>query len=469
MRNTFLPLSLISVLLLSGCAIGPDYQNPSHETPESFRFTDSNATTVMINEWWKDFNDPKMEGYIQEALRHNHDIQSSQASVELLLGQFEQIKSAIFPQINASASLNRKDVNNASRSFMLREGVTSTYAASLSLASYEIDIFGKIRRANEAARAQLLSSQYTKDAMSLSISANVALSYLTLASLNEQLSLAKQNVHFSQEILDLTRLRYQHGTISKTVLLQSESEWNNANANHMTLKSAKIAEEGKFNTLLGRNPVSIETAPINTIVLPDVPDALPSELLKRRPDIASAEQNLIASNAQIGVAKAAYFPSIKLTGLFGVQSLELDNFVSNPSRIFELTPSVSIPLFSGGRIEGEVNAANAGYKKSLAEYQKSLINALNDTDSALGMMAYSKEQLRFQNERARIIFEALEQSKMQYKFGTIDYGQLLQVQQQWLSARQNQITARQNALAAAVNLRKSLGGGWEKDQTLSSY
>lgn len=463
MNKSFVYGSVTAMLLLSGCAIGPDYSKPLQTVPENFEHASSSASSSVQKEWWKEFNDPKMDRYIREALQHNYDLQASKASVEMLLGQFEQVRSAIFPQINASGSLNHKTVDNAASSFMLREGVTSTYAASLSLASYELDLFGKVRRANEAARAKLLSSEFTKDALALSISAATAASYLKLASLNEQIALAQENISLSEEILKLNRLRYQYGTVSQTIVLQSESEWHNAKATLMGLESSKISEQAVLNILLGHNPDATATTPIEAISLPEVPSALPSELLKRRPDIASAEHTLIAANAQIGIAEASYYPSIKLTGLLGIQSLELSNFTSNPSRIFELTPSVSIPIFTAGRIEGEINIAKAEYSKTLAEYQKSIISALNDTDSALGTMSFTNRQLEFQNNRSQTIEEAFKQAQLQYKTGTIDYSKLLQTQQQWLAARQTQIISKQNALTAAVNLRKSLGGGWEKE------
>ncbi|MDD2950520.1 MAG: TolC family protein, partial [Sulfuricurvum sp.] len=203
---------------------------------------------------------------------------------------------------------------------------------------------------------------------------------------------------------------------------------------------------------------------INTILLPDVPASLPSDILNKHPDIASAEQNLVAANAQIGVARAAYFPSIKLTGMLGVQSMELSNFVSNPAKIWELTPSISIPIFSAGLISGQIKTAEADRNQTLAIYKKTIVSAFNDTDNAIGQTAKAKEQITYQTARTAAIQKALMQSKLRYKVGTIAYSDMLLVQQQWLQASQQLLIAKQNALTSTIALYKALGGGWNQDQ-----
>lgn len=461
-------LSLILAALLAGCAIGPDYKKPDIAVPETFIHSETNTTANLAVEraWWNTFKDPALTQAIEEALNTNYDIQSSQASVDALLGQFDQAKSYLYPQINANASLDRKGVDNASNGgYQLREGITSTYAGSLSLASYEIDLFGKVRRANEAARAALLSSEYASQTIKLSITASVAASYMKLSSLQSQIELARQNVALTKELVGFNDLKYKHGVIAESVLLQSQSEYENAKATLSALEASKSAEEATFNTLLGRNPKAVQVSPIDTITLPNVPEALPSTLLSKRPDIASAEQNLIAANAKIGVAKAAYFPSIKLTGMLGVQSLELNNFVSNPARIWEIAPSVSVPIFSAGRIAGEVKTAEADRNQSIAMYKKTIISAFNDTDNALAQKTKAQEQSNFQLSRTAAIEKALTQSKLRYQVGTISYSDMLLVQQQWLQASQQLIIAKQNALIATISLYKTLGGGWSQELT----
>jgi len=461
-------LSLILAGLLTGCAIGPDYVRPDIAVPKTFIHNETNTTAkqTVDTQWWKTFNDAALTQAVEEALHTNYDIQSSQASVDALLGQFDQAKSYLYPQINGTGSMNRKSVDNASNGgYQLREGITSTYAGSLSLASYEIDLFGKVRRANEAARAALLASEYASQTLKLSITSSVAASYLKLSSLQRQIDLARQNVALNNELVALNELKYKHGVIAEAVLLQSVSERESAKATLSQLEASKTSEESTFNILLGRNPTPVHVSAIDSISIPKVPDALPSSILGRRPDIASAEQNLIAANAKIGVARAAYFPSIKLTGMLGVQSIELSNFVSDPARIWEITPSVSIPIFSAGLIAGQIKTAEADRNQSIAQYKKTIVSAFNDTDNAIAQSTKVQEQAAYQSTRTAAIEKALTQSKLRYKVGNISYSDMLLVQQQWLQASQQLIIAKQNALVASVSLYKALGGGWSEALT----
>jgi outer membrane protein, multidrug efflux system len=468
MNNSYIMGSIFTTLLLGGCTIGPDYIRPQTSSPSTFLYQEQNSTvaSAIDTQWWKQFHDETLTRFIDEALLANHDLSASRASVEAVLGQFDQAKSYLYPQINAGTSMSRKSVDNAiNGGNQLREGITSTYAGSLSLASYEVDLFGKVRRANESARAALLSSEYAAQSLKLSIVSNVAASYMKLSSLQGQIDFAKQNVTLNEEIIKLNDLKYKHGVIPETVLLQSLSELQSAKATLSALEASKISEESNFNVLLGRHPAKITLSPIATINLPNVPAGLPSDILNKRPDIAAAEQKLIASNAKIGVAKAAYFPSIKLTGMLGVQSLELSNFVSDPARIWELSPSISIPIFSAGRIAGEIKTAEAERNQSLAQYQKSIISAFNDTDNAIGQTYKAKEQSNYQEIRLQAIEKALQQSQLRYQVGTISYSDLLLVQQQWVQASMQYLTAKQNALISTVSLYKALGGGWSDVQT----
>lgn len=457
---------LFLALALGGCAIGPDYVRPEVAVPESFR--DANGSATVQNEWWKDFGDSRLSSAIEEALGANHDLQVAQSQVDALLGKFDQAKSYLYPQINGSGSLTRKGVDDAAASSPsnLREGVTSTYAASLSLASYEIDVFGKVRRANEAARAILLSGEYARQTLRISTAAAVAASYIKLSSLEGQISLAKENLRAAAEIEAQSALKFRHGTISESVYLQSRSEVESAKATLSQLEGSRIAEEAVFNLLCGRLPQNVSTTAIEKIALPDLPAAMPSSLLHQRPDIAAAEQELIAANAQIGIAKAAYFPSIKLTGMLGVQSLELSDFVSNPTKVWEILPSVSVPVFSAGRIAGEVKSAEADHNGTLARYRKTVLSAFNDADSAIGQNTRAKEQMFYQKERTAAIEKAFEQARLRYDIGVISYSDLLLVQQQWLQAKQSALVSRQNALTASVYLYKALGGGWGQESSL---
>lgn len=454
---------LLLSLLLGGCTIGPDYTRPELSVPETFR--DANGSALLETRWWKNFDDPKLSAAVEEALEANHDLRSAQAQVDILLGRFDQAKSYLYPQIDGGGSMKRTGVTN-STGYLQREGVTSVYAASLSLSSYELDLFGKVRRANEAARALLLSSEYGRQTLRLSTASAVAASYIRLSSLEGQIGLAQENLRASSDIEHHSALKYRHGTIDESVYLQSLSEMENAHATLSQLQGAKIAEEAVFNLLCGKNPSTAATAPLDAIRIPELPAALPGSVLLNRPDIAAAEQELIAANAQIGIARAAYFPSIKLTGMLGIQSLELSDFVSDPTRVWEILPSVSVPIFTAGRIAGEIKSAEAERSRTIAQYQKAVVSAFNDADSAIGQNAKAREQLGYQNTRSEAIEKAFAQARLRYEVGAISYSDMLLVQQQWLQARQNLLIARQNALTASVNLYKALGGGWDGSSEL---
>jgi len=465
MNKYTLSLAVASALCFSGCAIGPDYARPEVTIPQNFLNGEQNQSVqnTIDMQWWKQFQDERLSASIETALKANYDLQISQASVDALLGKFDQAKSYLYPQINGSGSFTRKGTENAAAGGNnLREGVTSTYAGTLSLASYEIDLFGKVRRANEAARAALLSSEYAKETVRLSIVANVAASYIKLSSLQSQIALAQDNIRITHEILQLSELKYKHGVIAETEYLQAESEYESAMATLSQLEASKIAEDATFNLLLGRNPITVVTTPLESIALPEVSAAIPSSILQHRPDIAAAEQNLISANAQIGVARAQYYPSFKLTGMMGIQSLELSNFLSNPAKLWEIAPSVSVPLFSAGRIAGEIKTAEADRNQTLAAYKKAIVSAFNDTENALGQTRKAKEQVVYQYKRSEAIGKALEQAKLRYKVGTISYDDMLTVQQQWLQAKQNYYIAKQNAFTSTISLYKSMGGGWSE-------
>ena len=463
--KTYSLLTLSLALLITGCAIGPDYQQPPVVTPTQFRHSDANTSASIHQEWWKAFGDPYLTKSIEEAIVNNFDLISADANVESMLGKFDTAKSYLYPQINANGSMTRTGVNNAT-SYKLKDGTLSTYAANLSLTSYEIDLFGRVQRANEVVRAQLLATDYSRQTLLLSIISNTAVSYLRLSSLNAQITLAKEHIKASQEIYNVNALKFKYGNIAQSILLQSSSELENSKALLAQLIGAKIAEEATFNLLLGRNPTNVITSELETITDPKIPAYLPSQVLQKRPDIAYAQENLIAANAKVGIAMAGYYPSFKLTGLLGIQSIDLTSFTSNPTKIWEIAPSISIPIFTAGRVSGEIKTAQADYNATLSAYQKSIVNALGDVDNALGQTQTMNEQLHHQKERSSAMKLAFEQTRMKYDAGTIAYNELLVVQLQWLSAQQNYLQAKQNTLISSVNLYKALGGGWDSNKTL---
>ncbi len=461
----FNPSLLVALALgYSGCTVGPDYEKPTISVPDTYR-GNATATSDSLSsidlEWWKQFKDPNLNAYVQKALQNNLDIAASEAQLEAYLAQFDQTESYLYPHINGSASVDKKSTENAIPNRFYREGILTTYGASLAMTSYEIDFYGKVRRTTEGARAMLMGSEYNRRMVALGITASVCHSYSRLSSLKEQIALAQNNLAASVDIEKNTLLKYQVGAVSETDWLSSSAQADNAKATLSQLEAAYSAEEATFCTLLGENVHSLSLSPIASIHVPSVPAGLPSQLLTRRPDVAQAEQNLIMANAAIGIKKAAYFPNISLTAMLGVQSATLSTLTSDPTRLWQVTPVASIPLFTAGLIGAQVAQAKADYNQSLAQYRKSVLNALNETDNAISQNAKASEQLTYLQRRSEMMRKGFEQAKLRYRIGSISYTDFLIVQQNWNAAEQQALIAKQNLLTTTIGLYKALGGGWD--------
>lgn len=455
-------LLLSSLLLLSGCSIGPDYVKPTSSVPDTFHNAQALVKPGVIDKnWWESFHDPILTQLVTKALVSNYDIAVSNAQLEAYLGQFDQTESYLYPQINGNASYDRKETQNPIPNRFQQQGGFSTYAASLSMASYEIDLYGRVKRTADAARSQLMASEYNRRSVQLTVSAGVCASYARLSSLNDQIKLANENSIATQEIEKNTLLKYKMGASSETEWLYSSAQVQAARSTLSQLQAARTAEESTLNTLLGENNKNIHVAAMESITIPEVPAGLPSELLTRRPDVAIAEQNLIAANAKIGITKAAYFPKFSLTAMLGVQSDTLTNVFSNPTKLWQITPVASIPIFTAGLIDAQMRIARADYNQSVAIYQKTVLTALNDTDNALAQNTKAKEQILFNQARADALKKAFEQAQLRYKVGTYSYTDLLVVQQNYIAAQQQAIISKQNVLTTTIGLYKALGGGWE--------
>jgi multidrug efflux system outer membrane protein len=463
--KTKFSLLLSSLLFISGCSIGPDYVKPASAVPDSFHNTTSAQSDlqkgVIDKNWWESFHDPILTKLVTKALVSNYDITISQTQLEAYLGQFDQTESYLYPHINASASFDRKSTEDSIPNRNLRDGITSTYSGSLSMASYEIDLYGQVKRTTEAARSQLMASEYNRRSVQLTVSASVCTSYARLSSLNEQIKLAHENITAAQDIEKNTYLKYKLGAIAQTDLLNASAQVQSSLSTLSQLQALHAAEESTLNTLLGENNKNIDISSIESINVPEIPVGLPSQLLTRRPDVAAAEQNLIVANAKIGITKAAYFPSLSLTAMMGVQSDTLSNVFSNPTKLWQITPVASIPIFTAGLIDAQMRIARADYNQSVALYQKSVLTALNDTDNALAQNAKAKEQVMYNEKRADSLKKAFEQAQLRYKVGTYSYTDLLVVQQNWIAAQQQAIISKQNVLISTIGLYKALGGGWE--------
>jgi outer membrane protein, multidrug efflux system len=458
-------ISIIGAFILAGCAIGPDYVKPKMDEPSAFsgNKNEQNLSQNLSKDWWKLFGDAKLNEYVDEALRANKDLKIANLQVEQMLAQFDQVESSLYPQVYAGGSFMRQKQSETTPQKGL-SSVTNTYTASLSLVSYELDLWGKVRRANEAAKATLMSSEYAKESVRLSIISSVVDSYMRLVLANEQMSIARENADIAGELTKLAQKKYAIGYTSLIELSTINSSEQVAKSAYFGSQTEMIRAQNRLNLLLGKNPSPI-VSPMTTLSLgatPRVPAGLASGLIAKRPDIAQAEQALIASNAQIGIAKAAYFPSISLTAAFGQQSAEFDSLFKGPSRMWNFAPSVSVPLFTAGRIGAGVRSAESASEQAIVAYEKTVQGAFGEVDTALNAYLRGIEQeesAKIQEQAAAKIYEL---SLARYEIGQIALPALLSTKQSWLAGRQTLANASVNAKSSAVTLIKALGGGWEQ-------
>ncbi len=343
-------VALAYFLLVVGCTVGPDYVRPTVNMPQTFANGDRDANQTVNIGWWRQFGDPELDALITEALANNRDIRIAAANIEQAAAVFSQAKSALFPQIGygGTAAENRASETDAPQLYSIVRNPKSSYQ-TLASANWEIDLWGRIRRLSEAARAELLASEAAWHGVILSLVSTVAQSYIQLLGFDEQLLVAKRTLAVYADSLRIFELRFKYGQVSQMTVAQARSQYETAAGAIPKLESHVVQTENALSILLGRNPGPIQRGKtIQELRLPPVPAGLPSDLLVNRPDISQAEQRLVAANANIGAARALYFPTISLTGAYGFASSELSDLFKGSSRIWNYAGSLTGPIFTGG-------------------------------------------------------------------------------------------------------------------------
>jgi multidrug efflux system outer membrane protein len=447
---------------LAGCMVGPDYRRPTVDTPQSFRYEEKDARDTVNTDWWKLFQDPVLDSHIAEALANNKNVKIAAANIEEAVGVLTQTRSPLFPQLSYSGSGTRQRATALGASPLPSSvpNPTTSYQI-LGGANWEIDLWGRIRRLTEAARANLLASEEARDGVILSLVASVASSYIQLRGLDEQLQVSKNTLSAYAESVTLFENQFKYGQVSQMNVAQARSQYETAAAAIPQIESQIAQLEHALSLLLGRNPGPIARGKsVFELALPDIPAGLPSDLLERRPDIRQAEQSLIAANAQIGAAKAGYFPTISLTGNYGRESADLSDLFKGPARVWSYAGSITGPIFAGGSIYGQVQQARAAQHAALLSYEAAIQNAFADVENALIARRKLSEQLDAQER----LVEALKQyayfAKLQYDGGYSPYLAVLDAEQQLFPAELSQAQIRASVCAAYVGLYQAMGGGW---------
>jgi multidrug efflux system outer membrane protein len=466
-----LPATVLAFLLLSGCTVGPKYVRPTVPAPASFRapepLADSGAASLADEKWFEVFKDEKLQDLVHTALKQNYDLRDAVARVEQARANLGVTRSNQLPQASAGGELQ---ISRLSRDGSL--ALPATFVpnqnrnwgqASLNLLSFELDIWGRLRRSTEAARANLLNAEENRKAVVTTLVSDVATNYFGLLQLDYDLQISQRTLETRRESLRLTQQRQGGGVATLLDLRQAEQLVSTAAETIPALQQQIELKENQINLLLGRNPGEVARGQnfLEQELPPDVPAGLPSALLERRPDIRAAEQALIAANANIGVAKAAYFPQLSLSGLLGGQSSQLSSLFSGPHSTWSFVPQVSQPIFAGGRLKSNVQLAEAQRESALIQYQKTIQTAFTEVSNALIAHQRTRESSLEQERLVLALQDRKRLAYIRYRGGVDTQLNALDADRDLFQAELDLAQIRLSELLSVVQLYKALGGGWQ--------
>jgi NodT family efflux transporter outer membrane factor (OMF) lipoprotein len=459
-------VSVLIAVLLAGCAVGPDYHRPTVDEPASYRASAAAGTNTFADlGWWDVFEDPQLSAYLGEALTNNWDVKIAAARVLQAEAALQGARSQYFPNVSAGADLvtSRTSQNGPAG---IPAGVNPQQnfgSVSVGMTAYEVDLWGKIRRANEAARARYLATEDAQRTVRQTLVAEVASAYLQLLELDYELEIAQSTYQIRTNSLILTTAREEGGVAAMQDVAQAKILVYGAEASIVDIQRQRELQENLLSILLGRHPGSIKRGDgfASQKTRADVPAGLPSSLLERRPDIRFAEELLVAANADIGEAKAAFYPQLTLTGFYGYQSVAFSELFSGASRAWQFGPAVSVPLFNGGRLRANLKITEAQYQESLVTYQKTVQNAFREVSDGLVSYRRTREFTARQDLRTQANRQASELATIRYEGGVTSYLEVLYSEQELFTAELNLAQARLSELLSVVQLYRALGGGWQ--------
>jgi multidrug efflux system outer membrane protein len=474
--------SLILSLALFGCLVGPDYQRPQIDTPQTWRVEDKNVQAITNTAWWEQYNDPVLNELVKSALQDNKDVKIAAARIDQFLGLYTTTRAALFPrisltgmtthsvlcphipQVGASTSASRQRVSEIAGPAPLKNEPNTfptfnNFELFLS-ATWEIDLWGKLRRATEAARANMLSTDEARKSVILTLVTSVTNSYINLRDLDKQLEVTRETAKSYGDIYDIFKLRFDYGYVSAMELSSAKAQYDEAMANIPFFEKAIAQQENGLSVLLGRNPGSIPRGKtVDELTLPTVPAGLPSEVLANRPDIRQAEQNLIAANANIGVARALYFPSITLTGAVGTASSDFSRLFSGPANIWSVAAPVVTPIFTAGAIAGQVQTAEAVQQETLFRYLQVIQTAFQEVNDSLVDQQRTREQLASLRQQVESLREYAALAWLRFEEGYSSYLEVTYAQNRLFAAELTQTGVQGSLLQAFANLYKAMGVG----------
>ena len=455
-------LATLLAVFLASCTVGPDYQRPTVASPDAWRIDYPKAIDVANTKWWEQFGDPVLNELVETALRENLDIQIAAARVDQFIGALTSTRSQLFPQIGYGADASRVRASAVGQP-PLPPGADpyfSLYQGSLG-ASWQLDLFGRVRRLTEAAQAQVYASEQAQHGVVLSLVSSVATSYIVLRALDRQLQIAQSTASNFTATARLFELRFKSGIVAKTEVMQIKSQQQQALAAIPAFEQAIAAQENLISILLGRNPGPIARGKtIDQLVAPQIPADLPSTLLQRRPDILQAEQNLVAANANIVAARALYYPNISLTGLLGTVSTVFSSLLSEPASTSLLAVGITGPIFTFGGIEGQVYSAEAQKRQALLVYRQTILAAFRETNDALTGSQKKISEVAFQEERVLALREFARLSTLRFDKGVSGYLEVLVAENELFAAELAAVQLLADRYIQLINVYQAMGGGW---------
>ena len=475
-RGSRLLALVLSALVLNACAIGPDYQRPDTTTPVAFKeaagWRQANPSDALARgAWWELYGDAQLNDLVQTLNRSNQTVAQSEAQFRQAQALVRSARGAFFPSADLSVGKTRSSQGTGSSNSSLTSsssGIRDTLNAQVGV-SWEADVWGKLRRGLEANEASAQASLADLAAMRLSQQSELVQNYLQLRVIDQQKRLLQNTVVAYERSLKMSENQYRAGISGKDAVAQAQTQLRNTQANLIDLIWQRAQFENAIAVLTGQPPAGFTLAETQAVpALPQIPVSLPSQLLERRPDIASAERSIIAANANIGVAKAAYYPDFSLSLSGGYSSSTYEDWISVPNRFWSVGPKIALPLFDGGQRSAEVDRNEALYDQTVAKYRQTVLDGFREVENYLVQLKVLEDEAVVQQQALDSARESLRLTSNQYKAGLIAYLDVVVVQATALSAERTVLNLQQSRLIASVNLITALGGGWDGNTDLSA-
>jgi multidrug efflux system outer membrane protein len=466
MKSSLLLPSAIFLATAASAAVGPDYQRPEVVAPVAWKETTPSAV-LPRGDWWKLYGDPALDDLVARALAANQDLAAAAARVEQARAAAGIARGAYLPAVGVGASSDRSRVSETTENrFPVAE--STTYRAALD-ASWELDLFGRVRRLNEGARAEAAATAADFEHVRLALTAEVASSYFTLRALDRETALVADGIALRRRALELVNSRRTHGAATDFDAARAEAELAATEAESAALANRRAAMQNALAVLLGEAAPAFIISNLNHEISnpPVVPAGLPSELLERRPDIIAAESSLAAANARIGVARAAFFPAISLTGSAGYASGDVDRLFKSDSRLWSIGPSLYLPIFQGGRNRANLARSRAAWDENVALFRQRVLVAFQEVQDALTATQLLAGQAAAQDRAVAAARRAGALAQTRYDAGYVNYFEVIDAQRTVLAAERASAQLSAQRLVNSVGLIKALGGGWERPTTIT--